>query len=331
MNQGVASAVFDSQSEADRAVSELRSAGASDKSISIIAQHGGKNTSTDGAGEKTGDLVSKTALGAGVGAALGVAALAIPGVGPLVAAGAIAESAIGGAALTGTAIGAATGGLASLLTKHGVSDEDARYYEDRVNNGGVFVSVDTRNGGISPQTAQDILYRASGHSSSQPRTATTAGSTASSGGAFAFGSSDQTSAGTTQGQAVNEERIPIVEEELRVGKREVERGGVSVHTHVVEQPVHEQVRLREEHVEIERRPVTGATSTAGADAFQERTIEMDAIAEEAVVAKEAIVKEELVVRKDTTQRTETVDDTVRRTEVDVDKDSTTDLSGGRGF
>jgi stress response protein YsnF len=58
---------------------------------------------------------------------------------------------------------------------------------------------------------------------------------------------------------------------------------------------------------------------------------MDAIAEEAVVAKEAIVKEELVVRKDTTQRTETVDDTVRRTEVDVDKDSNTDLSGGRGF
>jgi hypothetical protein len=59
MNQGVASAVFDSQSEADRAVSELRSAGASDKSISIIAQHGGKNTSTDGAGEKTGDLSAR--------------------------------------------------------------------------------------------------------------------------------------------------------------------------------------------------------------------------------------------------------------------------------
>jgi uncharacterized membrane protein len=167
MKQSIASAVFDSQSEADRAVTELRSAGVPDGAISIVAQHGGKNTSTDGAGEKTGDFVSKTALGAGVGAALGIAALAIPGVGPLVAAGAIAEAAVGGAALTGTAIGAAAGGLSSLLTKHGVSDDDARYYEDRVNSGGVFVSVDSSSVGVDGETARNILYRAGGHSSNR--------------------------------------------------------------------------------------------------------------------------------------------------------------------
>lgn len=166
MNQSIASAVFDSHSQAERAVTELRSAGVRDSDISIVAQHNGKNTSTDGAGEKTGDFVSKAAFGAGAGALLGIAALAIPGVGPLVAAGAIAESAIGGAALTGTAIGAATGGLSSLLTKHGISDADARYYEDSVNRGGVFVSVDS-SANVDREQVSAVLYRAGGHSSSR--------------------------------------------------------------------------------------------------------------------------------------------------------------------
>jgi uncharacterized membrane protein len=166
MKQSIASAVFDNHSEAERAVTELRSAGVSDSDISIVAQHDGKNTSTDGAGEKTGDFVSKAALGAGAGALLGVAALAIPGVGPLVAAGAIAESAIGGAALTGTALGAAAGGLTSLLTKHGISDDDARYYEDSVNRGGVFVSVDNSTN-VDRERVTEILHRAGGHNSSR--------------------------------------------------------------------------------------------------------------------------------------------------------------------
>ena len=168
----VVSAVFDSHSEADRAVAELRSAGVQDRAISLIARGedgGGKAHETDGAGEKVGSVVSKGALGAGVGAALGVAALAIPGVGPLVAAGAIAEAAVGGAALTGTAVGAAAGGLAGLFSKHGVSDDDARYYEDRVNQGGVFVSVNTQDGGVSDQMASDILHRAGGHSSGRAK------------------------------------------------------------------------------------------------------------------------------------------------------------------
>ena len=173
MKQSIASAVFDNRAEAERAVSELRSAGVRDSDISIVGQEDGKNTSTDGAGEKTGDLVSKTALGAGAGALLGVAALAIPGVGPLVAAGAIAEAAVGGAALTGTAIGAAAGGFTSLLTKHGVSEEDARYYEGRVYDGGFFVSVDD-SATVDRETISDILYRAGGHSAGRARTSATA-------------------------------------------------------------------------------------------------------------------------------------------------------------
>lgn len=169
MKQSIASAVFDNRMEAERAVAELRAAGVRNSDISIIGQEDGKNTSTDGAGEKTGDFVSKTALGAGAGALLGVAALAIPGVGPLVAAGAIAEAAVGGAALTGTVIGATAGGITSLLTKHGVSDEDASYYESRVNEGGYFVSVDDSTT-LDRDTVSEVLYRAGGHNSARART-----------------------------------------------------------------------------------------------------------------------------------------------------------------
>ena len=170
MNHNLVSAVFDSQSEAETAVAALRSAGLNDSAISIIAQQdNGKNTTTDGAGEAVTDVVGKTALGAGVGTLLGIAALAIPGVGPLVAAGAIAAAAVPGAALTGAAIGAVAGGLTGLLTDHGVSTDDASYYEGRINDGGVFVSVDTSNAGLSSSDASDILHRNGGHSTTREK------------------------------------------------------------------------------------------------------------------------------------------------------------------
>lgn len=173
MNRNIISAVFDNHDEAERAVGELRSAGVSDRAISIVAQRDGERTATDGSGEEaTKDIVGKTAAGAGVGALLGIAALAIPGVGPLVAAGAIAESAVGGAALTGTAVGAAAGGLSGILTDHGVSEEDARYYEERINRGGIFVSVDPDKADVAPDRLDDILHRHGGHSASRVRAAT---------------------------------------------------------------------------------------------------------------------------------------------------------------
>ena len=115
-----------------------------------------------------------------------------------------------------------------------------------------------------------------------------------------------------------DEVIPIVEERLAVGKREVERGGVRVRSYVVETPVSEQVSLRQENVSIDRRPVD-RTLTGAEDAFRDRTIEMTETAEEAVVAKTAAIKEELTIRKDVSERTEEVNDTVRRTEVEVER------------
>lgn len=110
--------------------------------------------------------------------------------------------------------------------------------------------------------------------------------------------------------------IPVVEEELRVGKREVEKGGVRITNRVTETPVEEEVRLREEHINVERRPVDRPVSSTD-NAFQSGAIEVTETAEEAVVAKNARVVEEVVVNKDVQERTETVRDTVHRTDVDV--------------
>ena len=119
-----------------------------------------------------------------------------------------------------------------------------------------------------------------------------------------------------------EEVIPIVEERLRVGKRDVERGRVRVRSYIVETPVEEQVNLRSEHVELERRPVDRELTASDAELFRERTIEATETSEEAVIAKDVRVKEELILRKGVVDTVETVHDTVRRTEVEVE-DSTT--------
>ena len=165
-NQNLSSAVFDTHDAADRAIRDLKAAGASNDHISVVAREDGETTHTDGSGaEAAKDVIGKGALGGGIGALLGVAALAIPGVGPLVGAGAIAAAAAGGAAVTGTVVGGAAGAIAGALQDHGVSEEDSAYYETRLNDGGIFVSVDTSGTNISAAEASSILSRNGGHSS----------------------------------------------------------------------------------------------------------------------------------------------------------------------
>jgi uncharacterized protein (TIGR02271 family) len=122
------------------------------------------------------------------------------------------------------------------------------------------------------------------------------------------------------GAAGTEERIPLAEERLVVGKRDVGRGRIRIRSYVVEKPVEERVTLREERVEVERRPAD-RTIQPGDEAFRERVIEATETAEEAVVSKEARVHEEVVIRKNAEERTETVRDTVRRTEVEIENEA----------
>lgn len=114
-----------------------------------------------------------------------------------------------------------------------------------------------------------------------------------------------------------DETIPVVEERVRVGKRDASHGRVRVRSYVVETPVREDVALTEERVEVERRPVDRAVAP-GEDPFRERVVEAEERREEAVVSKEARVVEEVGLRREQDVRHETIDEVERRTEVEVE-------------
>ncbi|MFM7348607.1 MAG: hypothetical protein ACKO01_03875 [Erythrobacter sp.] len=165
------SAIFDSHEEANRAVADLRSLGLTDHDVSVIAHHKGTTTASTGDGEVTDEdhrNVLRGILGGGaLGAGLGVAALAIPGVGPLAAAGAIAASVVPEAIGVGAVIGAIGGTLNETLTKHGVSEEDTTYYSDRIKSGGVVVTVEDI--GVDESALREVLYRNGGHNAGNAR------------------------------------------------------------------------------------------------------------------------------------------------------------------
>jgi uncharacterized protein (TIGR02271 family) len=125
--------------------------------------------------------------------------------------------------------------------------------------------------------------------------------------------------------------IPVVEEELSVGKRQVEHGTTRIHTRVEERPVEETVRLREERVVVERHPVNRPATEADLRASEAETIEITETVEEPVVSKQARVVEEVTVRKEAREHTETVRDTVRRKDVDVKPAGGSQVTDTRGF
>ncbi len=111
--------------------------------------------------------------------------------------------------------------------------------------------------------------------------------------------------------------IPIAEEELVVGKRQVDMGGVRVFRHIVEVPVTQSIDLHEERVVVERRAVDREVTSRDLAAGNQ-TIEVNATGEEAVVGKNARVVEEVLIGKVGSDRTEIIQDSVRHTEVEID-------------
>ena len=139
---------------------------------------------------------------------------------------------------------------------------------------------------------------------------------------------DTTARGVVADERLAEDRLAgrgdtlkVVEEELNVGKRMVEKGGVRVRQFVTERPVQEQVQLCEERAIIERRPVDRVLSAEEANSLdlRDREIELRERAEEPVVQKRARVVEEVNVGKEANVRTETIEDTLHRTDVDVEQ------------
>lgn len=316
---------YEDMQTASAVVNDLVNANFDRNNISIIAENADDRHSSyvsqGGSQQGMGDDVGK---GAGVGAALGgvggllvgLGALAIPGVGPFVAAGPIA------AALAGAGIGAVTGGVIGALVDLGIPEEEAQIYSESIRHGNVLVAAQVPDTQVSQ--AARIMERAGlvdidRHADQWRGSAPTTGQQTRTQQPVTGSTNMDTSRTRQNNLNDNDETIEIVEEDVHVGKRTVEQGGVRVRTYVREVPVEEQVRLREEHVEIERRPVDRPATARDLDTFREGTIEMTEMREEAVIGKEARVVEEVHIHKDVDERVETVRDTARRTEVEVEQ------------
>ena len=212
----------------------------------------------------------------------------------------------------------------TAIKRHAVPDEDAHLYAEGLGRGHsilvVRVTASEHDGAVkvlercNPIDIDDhaAQWRNSGWTGVHP-------------GKAAWDVRRQALTGTTTaaGAGTQEQVIPVYEEELKVGKRQVEQGHVRVRVYTVEHPVQEGLTLREERVALERRPVNRPVSDMPGDAFQERTVDVTTNREEPVIAKEARIKEEIRVRKEADQRTETVRDSVRHTEVEVEDDRAT--------
>ena len=113
------------------------------------------------------------------------------------------------------------------------------------------------------------------------------------------------------------ERLTRAEEELQIGKRQVQAGEVVVGKHVETERVSTPVERRVEHVRVERRPVSAAT---GAAELREGEIRVPIMEEEVVVEKRPVVKEEVVITREVATETQQVEADVRRERIDVSGD-----------
>ncbi len=216
----------------------------------------------------------------------------------------------------GAVIGAVAGGAASAAAVN-VVDKHDHDYDRTVGNTSATDTIGTTGttGAYTGTTANTGTITAASDPYAASTSTTGMGTTGTSATGTGYNSNLSQNTGTVgaSGEAV----IPVVEEELEVGKRQVQSGGAHIRTGVTETPVEQSVNLREEHVTVSRHAVNEPV-TNQATAFKEQSFEVTETAEVPVVAKQARVVEEVVVGKTATERTETVHDTVRRTDVEVE-------------
>jgi len=198
----------------------------------------------------------------------------------------------------GTRLGATISNFFRSLT--GGDEQAERYYVEGVRQGGAILSVTVTDG--QEEKIADLLERHGARDVNDQPAATSS------------------AAGVSASRAVPEGgSVPVIEESLQVGRRQVQRGGVRVYSHLVEKAVQETVQLREEHVRVDRQSVNRPATEADFDAFKEGTVEFTETAEEAVVSKTARIVEEIVVGKETSERTQTIQDKLRHTEIEVEQ------------
>jgi uncharacterized protein (TIGR02271 family) len=344
--------IFDSFQDANRAVDSLVEQGFSRSDIEVHANDAGYDQTSGGLGgglnAPTAGTTTTGALGGGtLGGSTGAATDSTWSSAPA-SPGAIGTDPTLGGSLTGVgALGTPSAvdpydrdnGLGRGTTSHeggGMMDkienffgrlfgsddrpEEVGHYTEAVRRGAAMLSIDVRDDSRVDEVrallgrlgAVDIdervtQWRATGYGAGMATPATTG----------------QVAA---QGQV-----LPVVQEELAVGKREVNRGGVRAYTRLTETQVSEAIKLREEHATIERRAVDRPADAAD---LKEAWVEVRETEELPVVSKTARVVEEVVIGKEATERTETVNDTLRHTDVEIERvkgtTGTTGLTGTTG-
>lgn len=221
--------------------------------------------------------------------------------------------------------------LASHLRNWGVSDKDSRDFARAVRQGGNIVlarcgddhkideitqlmekkeAVDLderremwRNGGMHDEPTQDSVHLENDmHDRYQ-------------------GASEDVASAARINTPMNHpgEGLQEAHEELKIGKRRVATGKVRLHKHVEEEAVDEDITLRSDKIDIERRPIDRVEGAdIDPDLFEDETVEFTEYAEEPIVEKEVRIDDEFVAKRSVEEHEETIHDTVRRAVVDIE-------------
>lgn len=214
-----------------------------------------------------------------------------------------------------------------------LEEDQAEVYEDAMRTGGVVLSLradeDQLPRALGILDAHEELTERSaalpdddahGYATSDGLTAPASGTLSESGAVDPL-HTDPAHRGVARtaltGDESDEDVLRLAEERLEVGKRLVSEGSTRVRRYTVTDQVSENVSLHEQHAEIFRRPVSETGSSANVD-WSEKTVEVEETHEQPVVNKTAQIIEEVVLRKEASDRVETINDSVRRQEVDID-------------
>jgi uncharacterized protein (TIGR02271 family) len=118
--------------------------------------------------------------------------------------------------------------------------------------------------------------------------------------------------------ARNDNVLEVIEEDFAVGKQQVERGRMRIYNVVTEREVAKNVTLKDETIRVQRRPVSRAVEI-DPNIFKPRSFEMVEMDEIAQVKKTARVVEEVALGKDVIDKVETIKETLKRQDVQVEE------------
>lgn len=210
------------------------------------------------------------------------------------------------------------------LFGHDVDKDEADVYTRAMDKGGVVLTIRTEEEKLA--RAMTILHShdsvdvPSRMQSSVGNGTTAPGINPTAGKQFAGETNDRPAEPlrtSLTGDESEADILRLAEEQVEVGKRLVSEGSTRVRRYTVTDTVSEDISLHEQHADIFRRSVN-EPALAGEVDWSEKTVEVAETHEQPVINKTTHVKEEVVVRTDGSDRTETVNDTVRRQEVDID-------------